>query len=95
MTKMKKIKRCPFCGGKADLFANYNRRNDIYYIYVCCKECSAQGAPFKTAQDPVAEEWDNVTCDNAINAWNMRKGHDESKKRLQNMSIMRGSAGRR
>lgn len=72
MEKIKQIRRCPFCGSRADLFATYNRKEDNYYIYVCCRSCNAQGSYEKASDDPREADWETVQCDKAIDKWNKR-----------------------
>lgn len=61
-----KIKSCPFCGGRADVgyaINDYNRWG------VCCSNCGC------TVE---VETWKGVedTKENAIKAWNRRKGEE-------------------
>ena len=67
-----KIKHCPFCGGTASLSANYSNRFETWFINVMCEECGSQGKTYTSNEHPEKENWDNDSCKNAINAWNMR-----------------------
>jgi Lar family restriction alleviation protein len=58
------LKRCPFCGGKAELRKEYSEHRDQYLVFVVCKECYASTnmyIPIK--DDPV---------DLVIESWNKR-----------------------
>jgi Lar family restriction alleviation protein len=44
---MKKIKRCPFCGGKAEVFIN----NSIYAYSILCTECYAESCRKHNEED--------------------------------------------
>lgn len=65
-----KVRRCPFCGGKASL--KYNYSNSRYYIRVSCYVCEAQGKSYKSNENPNDSDWDSFECQEAIHAWNLR-----------------------
>ena len=58
-----KLKKCPFCGGKAEWY------HDIYNgcFYVFCLKCGSQGKKIYSARIP--NKNDRVK---AIKAWNTR-----------------------
>ena len=66
------IKTCPHCGGTACLNSNYSYKTRSYFVFVKCDICGAQGKIYNSPEDPQATNWDNVACEDAINAWNMR-----------------------
>jgi transcription elongation factor Elf1 len=70
------ILSCPHCGGSSYLHANYSHKikNGGYFVFVKCDICGAQGKAYTCVQDPVADEWDNQACRDAVAAWNMRTG---------------------
>lgn len=66
------LKRCPHCGGKAYLNANYNYRQRVYFVFVKCDICGAQGKAYCSDTDPAADGWNSQSCADAASAWNMR-----------------------
>lgn len=61
---MKRLKPCPFCGGKAKVqeykFPRLTTEDmTIYYVYCTSKDCKTLMSPFDTKDD-------------AIKAWNTR-----------------------
>lgn len=38
---MKKLKKCPFCGGKAILKVNHGFNREVISAFVYCEECGA------------------------------------------------------
>lgn len=73
---MKKIKKCPFCGGVADLCSNYSNR-DVFWVYVRCNVCSARGRAYASEEDPAEEDWEGKACEMAVDIWNNRTKADE------------------
>lgn len=75
------IKTCPNCGGSSCLTQSYSYKSRLYFAYVKCSICGAQGKVFASKEEPAAEDWDNEACNGAIDAWNMRTGanNDEDK----------------
>ena len=69
MSRMR-LRRCPFCGGKANTMWNYS--GGFYYIRVRCNVCEAQGKSYKSEENPTDNEWDTFECRMAASAWNMR-----------------------
>lgn len=63
---------CPFCGGDAELKANYSYKIRCYFVFVKCEICGAQGKVFKSSNDPQEDNWQSDPCESAITAWNMR-----------------------
>ena len=85
---MEKIKTCPHCGGSASLRTNYNSNREVYYVFVRCDVCGAQGKLFYTKENPQTAEEDTYCNRGAIAAWNMRKGEvnaEDPADGLQNM----------
>ncbi len=69
---MNRILPCPHCGGSACLNSNYSYKSRSYFVYVRCDICGAQAKSYSSETAPASEQWDNVPCADAINAWNMR-----------------------
>ena len=69
---MEGLKKCPFCGGRACTTANYSYKRKLYYVFVKCDICGAQGKAYTSEEDPAQEEWQNIACEDALNAWNLR-----------------------
>ena len=68
------ILTCPHCGGISYLNSRYNYRSRCHYVFVKCDICGAQGKTYTSANDPVEDDWNNDSCQEAIRAWNMRTG---------------------
>lgn len=63
-----KLKPCPFCGGKAELFNEFSRRGEEVFFVQCknlWKGCKA-----------LAFTLDYFTAQEAIEAWNRRAGEE-------------------
>ena len=73
---MEELKKCPFCGGKACATANYSKRRNVYYVFIKCDVCGAQGKAYISEEDPAQNEWQSIACEDAQNAWNLRTGAD-------------------
>lgn len=69
MSKLK-LRRCPFCGGKATLSSNYS--NGWHYVRAYCVVCDSQGKSFRSKDDPESNDWDTLECRKAVAAWNLR-----------------------
>ena len=68
-----KIKRCPFCGSKADLIQQYNDRLKTYFLRVECQMCGARGGTTSTKEDVNNDNWqENKHCKKAVALWNNR-----------------------
>ena len=67
------IKPCPFCGGTACLNSNYSYKTRAYFVYVKCDVCRARAKTYLSREEPDTVDWDNIACNDAINAWNMRQ----------------------
>lgn len=80
MTQPANLKRCPHCGGTASLNANYSYKTRSYFVFVKCDICGAQGKVYNSETEPAAAEWDNISCTDAVNAWNMRTNEQEASK---------------
>lgn len=66
------LKLCPFCGGEADFYRQYERRS--WFIFVQCEVCGARSRPQETRADP--DDKDFWVCSAATKAekdWNRRK----------------------
>lgn len=64
--------RCPFCGGMADVRANWWEKGRRYLIYVQCQRCNAQTKTFQEHDNPARYDWDTPAVDMATDAWNTR-----------------------
>lgn len=74
-----KIKNCPFCGGKGYLEEsqiNYGEFDGAYHVYVKCSICGAQGKEYMTLDPPSDSDWSTGQCEEAVDAWNMRRGEE-------------------
>ena len=71
------IKPCPHCGGSACLYSSYSSRHRLYFVFVKCDICGAQGKAFTSNDDPAEAGWSSNTCDYAVGAWNMRTSSQE------------------
>ena len=74
-----KIKRCPFCGGQADLYSDLGDPYDgRRIVFIKCELCGARGKAFPVADDPCETgDWDTVRCHDAVEAWNLRRADSE------------------
>ena len=61
----KRLKPCPFCGGKAEVSSGRFDRKDI--SYVVCTRCGSRGEFFFISPEYASAE-------RAIEAWNRRAG---------------------
>lgn len=68
-----KIKRCPHCAGASYLHSNYSYKCRCFFVFVKCEICGAQGKVYKSAEEPAAADWQNEACNDAVEAWNMRR----------------------
>ena len=66
-----RLKRCPFCGGKARVSSEYQD----YDAYVECLECEGRGTSYNTDSQST-ESMEEVRAA-AIAAWNRRISNDE------------------
>lgn len=68
-----KIKRCPFCGRKANLIQNYNKNLNAYFVYVECEVCGAKGKASSSKIDVRSDNLEeNKACNRALASWNNR-----------------------
>lgn len=74
------LKGCPHCGGPGSIWANYSYKTRSYFVFVKCGLCGAQGKVFTSDNDPEEEGWNNVACNNAVMAWNLRFDSSGSRK---------------
>ena len=74
------LKPCPHCGGKAFLNSNYSRRAQMYFVFVKCDICGAQGKAYRSYIDPSDTNWTNQACMDAAAAWNMRTDDQEAER---------------
>ena len=63
---------CPFCGGTAYLWQNYNQKAGCYFVFVKCDTCNSQGRSFRSETSPEGDDWENEASIAAVNAGNMR-----------------------
>ena len=64
-----KLKRCPFCGGEAELMVG---EHNFYDAKVRCNECYTEGPVFDADPDDPGIEKKNVA--DAVEHWNTRLG---------------------
>lgn len=71
---MDELKRCPFCGGEAEMVSKFMMANGFRGIAyrVRCSECYAQ-SPYK--RNPILHGF-HVSSDKAVEAWNRRADDD-------------------
>lgn len=72
---MSDLRACPFCGGSATLFRNYNYRSNVWFVFAKCEVCGAQGksVPVRTDLDLEDETWwESYDCKKAEVFWNTR-----------------------
>ena len=70
---MDDIKKCPFCGGEAELHSIYSEKAEKYYIYVQCCKCWAKAMTINN-ESPAGWGIENKAGVEAIRAWNRRTG---------------------
>lgn len=76
MDKLKPLKPCPFCGGKAEMLINeYNDSKKEYLV--ACTEC-----------DGMVERW-RETEEEAVEQWNRRISDEEDAKLTMEFSFLR------
>ena len=71
---MMEIKKCPFCGGEANLYCNYSTRHRRYFVFVQCCVCHAQSGSRCSYDHPKHDGWENDVCYEVIASWNNRQG---------------------
>ena len=49
---------CPFCGGTAYLWQNYNQKAGCYFVFVKCDTCNSQGRSFRSETSPEGDDWE-------------------------------------
>lgn len=67
------LKRCPFCGGNGDINRRWSNKNKVYFTFVRCEICGAQGKPFTEIDRNNGLDWETEACYSAVMAWNMRE----------------------
>lgn len=81
---MSELKRCPFCGGEAEIRVNHERIGNEGYKtkQVICKSCHLQTEP------KICDGYYNkyYTDEEAVEAWNTRKPMDDIVERLEEES---------
>lgn len=65
------LKRCPFCGGEADLVRDYGRYG--YFVYTECSVCGSRSRTFSDGTNKRVD-WDSMPVQRAQQAWNRRVG---------------------
>jgi Lar family restriction alleviation protein len=74
------LKPCPFCGGDAKVMFNINSKNDVWFTFIKCEVCNAQGKTFAVGEhtelddEEVVEKKVGRAAKKAAEAWNRRKG---------------------
>lgn len=83
MENMNSLKRCPFCGSKAELRKTPHPLNETYNRYqVVCPECQAAGKVFmdgptmQIGDKPAEVITEEEAAGKAAEAWNRRTGLD-------------------
>lgn len=66
---MVELKKCPHCGGDAEIITRYSQRTESYYMFIRCKACGAQSRAFRSLDDQ--EELSPAAVNAAAN-WNLR-----------------------
>ena len=66
------LKPCPFCGGEANMYANYNRTCHCWFVFCQCTVCGGTGKTKSTKIDPVLSDWNDLACKEAVSSWNRR-----------------------
>ena len=70
------IKRCPFCGGLADVRARWWGTGKTYIVFVQCQVCNAQTKTFPEEDNPARYNWETPAVELAIDTWNKRVRFD-------------------
>ena len=66
------LKKCPFCGGEADLF--YARGKNGFFVFVQCTMCNSQSKTFGVGKI-LFDDWvESQASKSAVNVWNTRVG---------------------
>ena len=66
------LKKCPFCGGPADLAQEYINDSDQYLIFVECKLCGVRGKAVSSWASSKDYAWMTEPVDLAREFWNTR-----------------------
>lgn len=69
---MPEIKKCPFCGGPAEIRKTFNERHQYYYTQVRCTLCYGSGPSARTSYDPNMTDQEDPALLRAIGRWNRR-----------------------
>ena len=70
---MIELKNCPFCGGDATIDFNENKKARIWFTFIKCKTCNAQGKSFVIGEyEELSEAKVKDTVTRAAEAWNRR-----------------------
>ena len=64
---MEELKKCPFCGGEADIYRGYGKYG--FFVVAECVLCGARTKCFSSGKD---HEYEENAMKNAIFAWNKR-----------------------
>ena len=81
------IKNCPFCGGAADVYRDFNTGDEAgddfeYFIQVRCGACGASSHGV-TIDEDTWNDWEKIEKSNAfvnsIRLWNYRTAPDDLK----------------
>lgn len=74
-----KLKRCPFCGGRADISRVYDVNGKYKNCYtVFCTNIYECGA----SVDGHEYSWEEAAKDSAINTWNRRDGDGKAVRKI-------------
>lgn len=73
------LKKCPFCGGEAEMCSGSDRYGKSWYIR--CKNCYSRGSEYYESLNALAENEEFSAIQkawrNAIKAWNRRVNDDD------------------
>lgn len=69
---MSKLKRCPFCGGEAELYSFYSKRSR--FIKAQCSLCGSGSRIYSCDNTDFDSEdfWEQYAAQQAVEAWNRR-----------------------
>ena len=75
---MEKPKRCPFCGGEAQVEMNMNNKTGAYFVFVKCKVCRSVGQTVYLGTLDTRQDFDDANAilehvtERAVLYWNRR-----------------------
>ena len=69
------LKKCPFCGGEAEMIQYYNWDADTWFVVCKCAVCNAQAKTASCGRGkpaPSDVDWDCPAVERATIRWNHR-----------------------